>query len=71
MRWHQEKFAKKTLLVNSGAEAVENAVKTAPRTRNVQRLLRSIDAFHGRTMMTLSLTSKTHPYKAGFRTISW
>src|SRR5467141_3158872 len=60
------KFAKKTLLVNSGAEAVENAVKIARAYTKRPAIIAFNDAFHGRTMMTLALTSKTHPYKAGF-----
>jgi 4-aminobutyrate aminotransferase/(S)-3-amino-2-methylpropionate transaminase len=60
------KFAKKTLLVNSGAEAVENAVKIARAYTKRPAVIAFNDAFHGRTMMTLALTSKTHPYKAGF-----
>ena len=60
------KFAKKTILVNSGAEAVENAVKIARAYTKRPAVIAFNDAFHGRTMMTLSLTSKTHPYKAGF-----
>ena len=60
------KFAKKTLLVNSGAEAVENAVKIARAATGRPGIIAFEDAFHGRTMMALSLTSKTHPYKAGF-----
>jgi 4-aminobutyrate aminotransferase/(S)-3-amino-2-methylpropionate transaminase len=60
------KFAKKTLLVNSGAEALENAVKIARAFTRSPAVIVFNDAFHGRTMMTLSLTSKTHPYKAGF-----
>src|SRR6516164_7540862 len=60
------KFAKKTLLVNSGAEALENAVKVARAFTKRPAIIVFNDAFHGRTMMTLSLTSKTHPYKAGF-----
>jgi 4-aminobutyrate aminotransferase/(S)-3-amino-2-methylpropionate transaminase len=59
-------FAKKTLLVNSGAEAVENAVKIARAYTKRPAVIAFNDAFHGRTMMTLALTSKTHPYKAGF-----
>src|SRR6266850_3270369 len=59
-------FAKKTLLVNSGAEAVENAVKIARAYTKRPAIIAFNDAFHGRTMMTLALTSKTHPYKAGF-----
>src|ERR1700732_3100896 len=60
------KFAKKTLFVNSGAEAVENAVKIARAHTGRSGVIAFEDAFHGRTMMTLALTSKTHPYKAGF-----
>src|SRR5881392_4531526 len=60
------KFPKKTLLVNSGAEAVENAVKIARAYTKRPAIIVFNDAFHGRTLMTLSLTSKTHPYKAGF-----
>ena len=60
------KFAKKTVLVNSGAEAVENAVKIARAYTKRPAIIAFNDAFHGRTMMALSLTSKTHPYKAGF-----
>jgi 4-aminobutyrate aminotransferase/(S)-3-amino-2-methylpropionate transaminase len=60
------KFAKKTIFVNSGAEAVENAVKIARAYTKRPGIIAFEDAFHGRTMMTLALTSKTHPYKAGF-----
>jgi 4-aminobutyrate aminotransferase/(S)-3-amino-2-methylpropionate transaminase len=60
------KFAKKTLFVNSGAEAVENAVKIARAYTKRPGIIAFEDAFHGRTMMTLALTSKTHPYKVGF-----
>src|SRR5262245_21459749 len=60
------KFAKKTLLVNSGAEAVENAVKIARAYSKRPAIIVFNDAFHGRTLMALSLTSKTHPYKVGF-----
>ncbi|HEX8817694.1 MAG TPA: 4-aminobutyrate--2-oxoglutarate transaminase [Terriglobales bacterium] len=59
-------FHKKTLLVNTGAEAVENAVKIARAHTGRSSIIAFEDAFHGRTMMTLALTSKTHPYKAGF-----
>jgi len=61
------KFPKKTLFVNSGAEAVENAVKVARAYTGRPGIIAFEDAFHGRTMMTLALTSKTHPYKAGFQ----
>jgi 4-aminobutyrate aminotransferase/(S)-3-amino-2-methylpropionate transaminase len=60
------KFPKKTLFVNSGAEAVENAIKIARSYTGRPAIIAFEDAFHGRTMMTLALTSKTHPYKAGF-----
>jgi 4-aminobutyrate aminotransferase / (S)-3-amino-2-methylpropionate transaminase / 5-aminovalerate transaminase len=59
-------FAKKTIFLNSGAEAVENAVKIARAYTKRPAIIAFEDAFHGRTMMTLALTSKTHPYKAGF-----
>lgn len=60
------KFAKKTMLVNSGAEAIENAIKLARAYTRRPAIICFEDAFHGRTMLTMSLTSKTHPYKAGF-----
>ncbi|HXW54514.1 MAG TPA: 4-aminobutyrate--2-oxoglutarate transaminase [Candidatus Cybelea sp.] len=60
------KFAKKTIFVNSGAEAIENAVKIARFYTRRPAVVAFEDAFHGRTMLTMSLTSKTHPYKAGF-----
>jgi 4-aminobutyrate aminotransferase/(S)-3-amino-2-methylpropionate transaminase len=59
-------FAKKTLLVNSGAEAVENAIKFARAYTKRPAVIAFDDAFHGRTYMAMALTSKTHPYKAGF-----
>src|ERR1700730_1218328 len=60
------KFPKKTILVNSGAEAIENSVKIARSYTHRPAIICFEDAFHGRTMLTMSLTSKTHPYKAGF-----
>ena len=60
-------FAKKTFLANTGAEAVENAVKIARAYTKRPGIIAFEDGFHGRTMMTLALTSKTHPYKAGFQ----
>jgi 4-aminobutyrate aminotransferase/(S)-3-amino-2-methylpropionate transaminase len=59
-------FPKKTLLVNSGAEAVENAVKIARAATGRPAVLAFEDGFHGRTLLAVSLTSKVHPYKAGF-----
>lgn len=60
-------FAKKTILLNSGAEAIENAVKIARAYTKRPAVICFEDAFHGRTLLTMSLTSKTHPYKAGFQ----
>ena len=60
------KFPKKTFLLNTGAEAVENAIKIARAHTGRQGIIAFEDAFHGRTMMAMALTSKTHPYKAGF-----
>ena len=60
------RFPKKAMFVNSGAEGIENAVKIARCASGRPGLLCFEDAFHGRTLLTLSLTSKVHPYKAGF-----
>jgi 4-aminobutyrate aminotransferase/(S)-3-amino-2-methylpropionate transaminase len=59
-------FAKKTLFLNSGAEAIENAVKIARHATGRPGVMCVEDAFHGRTLLALSLTSKVSPYKAGF-----
>ena len=59
-------FPKKTLLLNSGAEAVENAIKIARAYTKRPAVICFEDGFHGRTLLTLALTSKTHPYKTGF-----
>ncbi len=59
-------FPKKTIFLNTGAEAVENAVKIARAHTGRPGIIAFEDAFHGRTMMAMALTSKTHPYKAGF-----
>jgi 4-aminobutyrate aminotransferase / (S)-3-amino-2-methylpropionate transaminase / 5-aminovalerate transaminase len=58
--------AKKTMFVNSGAEAVENAVKIARTYTKRPAVICFEDAFHGRTLLTMTLTSKIMPYKAGF-----
>jgi len=60
-------FPKKTILVNSGAEAIENSIKIARAYTKRPAVICFEDAFHGRTLLTMSLTSKTHPYKAGFQ----
>ena len=57
---------KKTMLLSSGAEAVENAIKIARAYTRRPAVICFDDAFHGRTLLALALTSKTHPYKAGF-----
>jgi 4-aminobutyrate aminotransferase/(S)-3-amino-2-methylpropionate transaminase len=56
---------KKAAFFNSGAEAVENAVKIARHATGRQAVIAFDGAFHGRTLMAMSLTSKQHPYKAG------
>jgi 4-aminobutyrate aminotransferase/(S)-3-amino-2-methylpropionate transaminase len=60
------KGPKKTILVNTGAEAVENAIKIARCYTKRPAIICFEDAFHGRTYMAMAATSKTHPYKAGF-----
>ena len=57
---------KRTLLVNSGAEAVENAVKAARFFTGRQAVVCFEHGFHGRTNLALALTSKVMPYKKGF-----
>nr|MBA2560099.1 4-aminobutyrate--2-oxoglutarate transaminase [Propionibacteriales bacterium] len=58
--------AKKSVLLNSGAEAVENAVKIA-RTHTGRNAVVAFDhAYHGRTNLTMAMTSKNVPYKHGF-----
>ena len=58
-------FAKKTLLVTSGSEAVENAVKIARAATGRAGVIAFTSGYHGRTMMTLALTGKKVPYAAG------
>lgn len=59
-------FAKKTLLLNSGAEAVENAIKIARAATGRPAVIAFENAFHGRTLMTMTLTGKHRPYRSGF-----
>ena len=59
-------FAKKTLLVNTGAEAVENAIKLARAYTGRSAVISFAGGFHGRTIMALALTGKVQPYKTGF-----
>ncbi len=57
---------KRTFFCNSGAEAVENAVKVARHFTGRPGVICFQNAFHGRTLLGLSLTSKINPYKKGF-----
>jgi 4-aminobutyrate aminotransferase/(S)-3-amino-2-methylpropionate transaminase len=59
-------FPKAALLVNSGAEAVENAVKIARYATKRPAIVAFDNGFHGRTLLTMTLTSKVKPYKFGF-----
>jgi 4-aminobutyrate aminotransferase len=56
----------RSLLVNSGAEAVENAVKIARAATGRPAVVVFDGAFHGRTLLAMTMTSKVKPYKAGF-----
>jgi 4-aminobutyrate aminotransferase/(S)-3-amino-2-methylpropionate transaminase len=57
---------KRTFLVNSGAEAVENAVKVARYATGRQAVVVFDHGYHGRTLLTMTLTAKNMPYKHGF-----
>jgi 4-aminobutyrate aminotransferase / (S)-3-amino-2-methylpropionate transaminase / 5-aminovalerate transaminase len=57
---------KRTFLVNSGAEAVENAIKVARHFTGRQAVVCFEHGFHGRTNLAMALTSKVMPYKKGF-----
>jgi 4-aminobutyrate aminotransferase/(S)-3-amino-2-methylpropionate transaminase len=57
---------KKTMLANSGAEAVENAVKIARYATGRSAIVCFTNAFHGRTLVGMTLTAKDMPYKKGF-----
>jgi 4-aminobutyrate aminotransferase/(S)-3-amino-2-methylpropionate transaminase len=59
-------FPKKAFLANSGAEAVENAIKFARSFTKRQAVICFEHAFHGRTYMAMALTGKANPYKSGF-----
>lgn len=59
-------FAKKTLLVNSGAEAVENAIKIARAATGRSAVIAFENSFHGRTNLALALTGKVKPYRLGY-----
>ena len=57
---------KKSALFNSGAEAVENAIKIARKATGRQAVVAFDHAYHGRTNLTMALTAKSMPYKSGF-----
>ncbi len=59
-------FPKKTLFLNSGAEAVENAIKIARIATNRPAVIAFAGGFHGRTLLAMGLTGKVMPYKRGF-----
>jgi 4-aminobutyrate aminotransferase/(S)-3-amino-2-methylpropionate transaminase len=59
-------FKKKSILVNSGAEAVENAIKIARHYTKRQAIVVFEHGYHGRTNLTMALTAKNMPYKEGF-----
>ena len=59
-------FEKRTFLANSGAEAVENAVKIARAHTGRQAVLAFENGLHGRTLLTMTMTSVAIPYKKGF-----
>lgn len=59
-------FDKKVMFLNSGAEAIENAVKIAKKATNRPAVVSFTGGFHGRTLLTMSLTGKIKPYKYEF-----
>ncbi len=59
-------FAKKTLFLTTGAEAVENAIKIARAHTKRPGVIAFTSGYHGRTLLTLGLTGKVAPYKLGF-----
>ncbi|SFS12157.1 4-aminobutyrate aminotransferase apoenzyme [Agrococcus baldri] len=59
-------FAKRSALFNSGAEAVENAIKIARSYTGRSTVVAFDHAYHGRTNLTMALTAKSMPYKRGF-----
>src|SRR5699024_10191651 len=63
-------FKKKTLFFNSGAEAVENAVKIARRDTGRKALISFDRSFHGRTMLTMTMTGKVQSVTKGFGPIA-
>ena len=59
-------FPKKVLFINSGAEAVENAVKIARYHTKRPAIIVFENGYHGRTLLTMTMTSRVKPYKFGF-----
>jgi 4-aminobutyrate aminotransferase/(S)-3-amino-2-methylpropionate transaminase len=59
-------FAKKTVFLSTGAEAVENAIKLARYHTGRSGVIAFSGAFHGRTLLGMALTGKVMPYKKGF-----
>lgn len=59
-------FAKKTMFLTTGSEAVENAIKIARSYTKRAAVIAFTSAYHGRTLLTLGLTGKVAPYKTGF-----
>ncbi|WP_010531860.1 4-aminobutyrate--2-oxoglutarate transaminase [Lentibacillus jeotgali] len=59
-------FNKQALLLNSGAEAIENAIKVSRKYTGKQAVVSFERGFHGRTNLTMGMTSKVKPYKFGF-----
>jgi len=59
-------FAKKTLFLTTGAEAVENAIKIARSHTKRSGIIAFTSGYHGRTLLTLGMTGKVAPYKLGF-----
>jgi 4-aminobutyrate aminotransferase/(S)-3-amino-2-methylpropionate transaminase len=59
-------FAKKTMFLSTGAEAVENAIKIARAYTKRAAVIAFTSGYHGRTLLTLGLTGKVAPYKTGF-----
>ena len=64
------KEAKKSIFLSTGAEAVENAIKIARAHTGRTGVIAFDGAFHGRTTMTMALTGKVQPYKAGFGSLA-
>ena len=60
------RFPKKALLINSGAEAIENAVKIARQATGRPAVISFHNSFHGRTLMSMTLTGKVNPYRQNF-----